>query len=149
LAVQRSNLPVAPYFASSANPGTNYEQIVLRTNTTGPANMNAISWYLGVLNKDVAPVTYTIRAVLPTNGILVSGLPINVKATVPGGTNVQLQWGSTVNGEKYEIQTNGNLSSIGWGALTDLVASGTSMSFISPIPVSAAPGLFYRVVQVP
>jgi hypothetical protein len=149
LTLQRSNLPITPpYFASSTNSGTNYEQIVIRTNT-GPANINAISWFLGVPNQSPGPISYTIRAALPTNGLLISGLPFNTAAARPGGSNVQLTWGPTVNGEKYEIRTNSNLASTNWVALTDIIAAGTSMTFTDPAPAGAAPILFYRVVQVP
>jgi subtilisin-like proprotein convertase family protein len=150
LIVQRSNLPVTPpYFANSTNSGTNYEQIVLRTNTTGPANLNAISWFLGVPNQSSNPITYTIRAALPTNGLLVSGLPFNTTAARPGGSNLQLTWGPTVDGEKYEVRTNGNLASTNWVALTDIIAVGTSATFTDPSPAGTSPTLFYRVAQVP
>ena len=102
LTVQRSNLPVLlPDFAST-NAGTNYEQVVVRTNGSVP-NLNAISWFLGVPNQSSNPISYTIRAVIPTNGILVSGLPLGTTSSRPGGSNVQLRWGPTVNGEKYEV----------------------------------------------
>jgi hypothetical protein len=150
LTLQRSNLPVTPpYFASSTNSGTNYEQIVLRTNTGNPANLNAISWFLGVPNQSSNSISYTIRAALPTNGLLISGLPFNTAATRPGGSNVQLTWGPTVDGEKYEVRTNGNLASTNWVAFTDIVASGTSITFTDPTPAGTIPTLFYRVVQVP
>jgi subtilisin-like proprotein convertase family protein len=149
LLAQRSNLPVAPpYFASSTNSGTNYEQIVIRTNG-GPANLNAISWFLGVPNQSSNPITYTIRATVPTNGILVGGLPLNSAASRPGGSNMQLTWGPTVNGERYEIRTNGSLLSGNWGVLTDIIVSGTSAAFTDPTPAGATPSLFYRIVQVP
>jgi subtilisin-like proprotein convertase family protein len=148
LTVQRSNLPVAPpYFASSTNPGTNYEQIVIRTNG-GPTNINAISWFLGVPNQSSNPINYTIRAVLPTNGLLVSGLPINTAASQSGSSNVVLNWGPTVPGEKYEIRTNSSLITTNWGVLTDIIAVGTSTTVTNPMP-TGTPSLFYRVVQVP
>jgi hypothetical protein len=147
LMAQESNLPVTlPYFAST-NSSTNYEQIVIRTNT-GPANLNAISWFLGVPNRDSVPVSYTIRAIIPTNGILISGLPLNL-AGARSGTNVLLAWGPTVDGEKYEVRTNGTLSVNGWGVLTNFVITGTSASFTDPIPPGSLSSLFYQVVQVP
>jgi hypothetical protein len=147
LTLQKGSLPVsAPYFTNSANLGTNFEQIVLRTNA-GLPNLNAVSWFLGVPNQGGSPINYTIRAVLPTNGILVSGQPINATSTPQGGTNVQINWGPTVLGEKYEIRTNANLVGGTWGALTDIVAASTSMSFTDPIRPSGP--LYYRVVQVP
>ncbi|HEX4264762.1 MAG TPA: LamG-like jellyroll fold domain-containing protein [Verrucomicrobiae bacterium] len=149
LTVQRSNLPVTPpYFANSTNSGTNYEQIVIRTNT-GPANLNAISWFLGVPNRGSSPISYVIRAALPTNGLLISGLPFNTAASRPGGSNVQLTWGPTVVGEKYEVRTNSNFASTNWVAMTDIVVVGTSAAFTDPTPVGTAPTLFYRIAQVP
>src|SRR6185437_8873713 len=70
LTVQRDTLPVtSPYFASSTNPGTNYEQIVIRTNSA-THDINAVSWFLGVPNQSSNPISYMIRATLPTNGML-------------------------------------------------------------------------------
>ncbi|MEY2466233.1 MAG: hypothetical protein QOD03_754, partial [Verrucomicrobiota bacterium] len=151
LFAQTNGLPSpASYFASSTNSGTNYEQIVIRTNSTLPliSSLNG-TWFLSVPNNDPASITYTIRAVLPVNGMLVSGLPINTGVSVPGGTNVQLNWGPTVVGEKYQVQTNVNLGTTNWGILANLSAGATSMTFIDPSPISASPTLFYRVVQVP
>ncbi len=72
-----------PIFQSSANPGTNDEQIVLRTNTTGPNPLNG-TWYLAVPSQAPGNVTYTIHAVVTdTNGLLVSGMPIAPVVTLP------------------------------------------------------------------
>jgi len=147
LTLQKGSLPLsAPYFTNSANAGTNFEQIVLRTNGALP-NLNAVSWFLGVPNPGASPINYTIRAVLPTNGLLISGMPINAASTRPGGSNVQINWGPTVIGEKYEIRTNANLVGGSWTALTSIVATGTSMTFTDPTLPSGP--LYYRVVQVP
>jgi len=149
LTLQRSNLPTtSPYFATSAGPGTNYQQIVLRTNG-GLPSLNAVSWFLGVTNLGASPLTYTIRAVLQTNSMLISGLPIGTRVSQPSSTNIQLSWNPTVSGEVYEIRTNGNLASSNWGALTDITASGTSLMFTNTIPTPGLPALYYWVVQVP
>jgi hypothetical protein len=147
--LQRSNLPTSsPFFAtSSVAPSMNYQQIVLRTNSV--PNLNATFWYLAVSNMNSSPVTYTIRAVLQTNGILVSGLPIGTKVSQSGNTNIQLAWSPTVNGESYAVLTNTNLASSNWVALATNMASGTSMTFTNQIPASGSPALFYWVVQVP
>jgi hypothetical protein len=147
LRVKQSSLPVTPLFISSANLSTNYEQIVIRTNSSRP-NINAISWFLGVPNRDSTPISYTIRAVVPTNGLLISGLPLNL-AGAPSGTNMSLVWGPTVKGEKYEVRTNGTLAANGWGVLTNFVIAGTSASFTDPILPSSPSTLFYQIVQVP
>ena len=148
--LQVSNLPVTPpYFTNSAGPGTNYQQIVLRTNTSTLPNINATSWFLGVPNQTATSINYTIRAVLPTNGLLISGLPINTLVSQSGGTNLQLTWSPTVSGELYEIRTNSNLTTSNWVALTDIFATGTSINFTDPNPIGAIPALFFEVVQVP
>ncbi len=147
LTLQRSNLPTSSPFTSSTNPGTNYEQIVLRTNA-GLPNINAVSWFLGVPNKTAGQITYTIRAVLPTNGILVSGMPINTGVSRPGGAT-KLTWGPTIGGEMYEVRTNANLGSTNWGPLADIQAVGTSINFTDPTPPGTYPTLFYMVVQIP
>ena len=68
LLVQRDNLPLGQsYLVGSFNLGTNGEQIVLRTNLLG-TNINA-QWFLGVPNNEITNVSYTIRAVVSTNGI--------------------------------------------------------------------------------
>ena len=139
LTLQKGILPLStPYFTNSANPGTNFEQIVLRTNA-GLPNLNAVSWFLGVPNSSGSPINGTIRAVVSTNGILVSGQPINTTSTPQGGTNVVVNWGPTVLGEKYEIRTNANLIGGTWGTLTDIVATSTSMTF--------TPGLNHSVTE--
>jgi hypothetical protein len=150
LNAQRGSLPLAPpYFTNSANPGTNYEQIVIRTNS-GLTDINAVSWFLGVPNNDPGSISYTIRAVLPTNGLLISAIPINVGASVLGGTNIQLNW-PAVSGEKYQVLTSTNLALplTNWTILTTITAAVPATTYISPTPVSSSPTLFYSVVQVP
>jgi subtilisin-like proprotein convertase family protein len=148
--LQPSNLPVSsPYFASSSVlPSTNYQQIVLRTNGV-QTNLNATFWYLGVPNTNGSAINYTIRAVLQTNGILVSGLPIGTKVSQSGNTNIQLAWSPAVSGESYAVLTNTNLATSNWVALATNMASGTSMAFTNQIPAAGSPALFYWVVQVP
>lgn len=148
LNLQVSNLPTTPpYFTNSGSPSTNYQQIVLRTNGALP-NINATSWYLGVPNQTAGSITYTIRAVLPTNGLLISGLPIDTRVSQSGG-NLQLTWSPTVSGEMYEVRTNSNLATSNWVALTDILAPGTSINFTDPTPIGAIPDLFFEVVQIP
>lgn len=149
LNLQRSSLPVTPpYFSNSAGPGTNYQQIVLRTNG-GLPNINASSWFLGVPNQTAGSVSYTIRAVLPTNGILISGLPINTLVSRTNGTNLQLAWSPTVSGETYEVLTNTNAATTNWVMFTNIIASGTSINFTDPTPIGSMPTLFFDVVQIP
>ena len=108
LALDEAALPYAPpYFGFSANPGTTDQQIVIRTNTTGPANLNGL-WYLATPNAQ-SNVTYTIHAVVTgTNGLLVSAVPISPMVTLPvgGGTGPTLTW-YAVNGEcHYEVDSS-------------------------------------------
>ena len=147
--LKKAAFPPRRHAGNSANPGTNFEQIVIRTNG-GMPNLNAISWFLGVPNQGASPINYTIRAVVTTNGILPSGMPLNVVGSRPGGSNLQLTWSPTVDGETYQIQTNGSLISPTWGVLTTIVVNGVSQeTFTDTTPVGAQPSLFYRVVQVP
>jgi len=149
LTLQRSNLPYfPPYFASSVNPGSNYEQIVIRTNGLLP-DINGI-WYLTVPNNETNLITYTIRAVVATNGMLISGLPLNIGITIPGGTNVHLTF-PTVDGEHYQILATTNIAMpfLTWPVLTTITASGPTTIFIDPTPVSGFPARVYGVNQVP
>ncbi|MDB6109487.1 MAG: Peptidase and in kexin sedolisin [Pedosphaera sp.] len=149
LTLQRGSLPfVAPYFDGSFRPGTNFEQIVVRTNIIG-TNINA-EWFLGVPNKDVTTVTYTIRAVVSTNGMLISGIPITIGLTLPpaGGTNGPTLTWPGVAGESYEIQSSTDL--VSWTVLSTIIsAPGSTITFTDPNPITGFPYLFYRIVQIP
>jgi hypothetical protein len=52
-------------------------------------------------------------------------------------------------GEKYQVQFATNLFQNPWQVLTTITASGTSLTYTDPTPVSGSPRGFYRVVQVP
>lgn len=145
LLVKESNLPITlPYFKST-NSGTNYEQIVIRTNSSVPS-LNAISWFIGVPNRGSNPISYTVRAALQTNGLLLSGVPLDQSVSISGSV-VQINWSPAVDGEKYEVRTNGSLGAANWGAMTGIVVSGTSGNFSTSMGTSSI--LFYNVVQVP
>jgi len=151
-------LPFSPPYSMygtpnpSANPGTNGEQIVLRT-SSGPANLNGI-WYLGTPNQTSGNVTYTIHAVVTdTNGLLVSGVPINPVVTLPvagSGTGPTLTW-PAVNGECYEVDFTPDVTTP-WSPLpifpNPVTASGTTVSVIDPMPITGNPSRYYRIVQV-
>ncbi|MDB6018821.1 MAG: Peptidase and in kexin sedolisin [Pedosphaera sp.] len=150
LTLQRARLPfAAPYFDQSVRPGTSIEQIVIRTNLLG-TNINDL-WFLGVPNNESSNVTYTIRATVSTNGILMSVLPITVTVTrpPPGATNGPTLTWTTVPGEKYVIQTSTNLLSAVWTPIVTNTASGSTTIFVDPTPIAGIPLLFYRIVQVP
>jgi subtilisin-like proprotein convertase family protein len=149
LTLQRGALPyAAPYFALSANPGTNSEQIVIRTNLLG-TNINGF-WFLGVPNNDPTNVTYTIRAVISTNGMLISGIPTNPRLTLlgPGGAGgLSLSWPS-VSGESYEVETSSNL--VNWSVVATITnAPAPLTTYTATNPATSTPYLFYRIVQIP
>src|SRR5581483_758760 len=151
LNLQRASLPYAPpYFGASFYPGTNTEQIVIRTNLLG-TNIND-QWFLAVPDQDPTNVTYTIRAVVSTNGLLISGIPINLSLTQQsfGTTNVlTLNWPSVL-GESYEVESSTNL--VNWTVVTTITnAPGPTAiyPFPSDITVNSAPWMFFRVLQIP
>ncbi len=147
LLAQRDSLPLSQsYLAGSFNLGTLGEQIVLRTNLLG-TNLNA-NWYLAVPNNEITNVTYTIRAVVSTNGVLVSGLPIGITALPPAmgsPTGPTLTW-PAVAGEQYEVEVSTNL--VTWTVLATITAGGPTASFTDPTPQGGFPS-FYRISQVP
>ncbi|MDB6124021.1 MAG: Peptidase and in kexin sedolisin [Pedosphaera sp.] len=149
LTLQRDRLPLTPpFFDGSFRSGTNFEQIVIRTNILG-TNINA-QWFLGVPNNEITNVSYTIRAVVSTNGMLISGIPINVTVNTPPSPATNgptLTWPS-IPGETYQIQTSTNII-VPFMPLTNIVANGSSTIFIDPTPIAGIPMLFYRIVQIP
>jgi hypothetical protein len=149
LTLDRGVLPYAPpFFAVSGNPGTNNEQIVIRTNVLG-TNINA-SWFLGVPNNATSNVTFTIHAVVDTNGMLTSLVPIAPVATLPLDPTligITLTW-PTVAGETYEVEYSTDL--VNWIVIPPpIVATGPSISFTDPTPILSQPLRFYRIVQIP
>jgi hypothetical protein len=67
LVVREGRLPtLLTHDYRSANPGTNYEQIILFTNTV-PVPLSAGRWYLGVYPAGPLPVDYTVVATEYTN----------------------------------------------------------------------------------
>src|SRR5581483_2396305 len=153
LTLARGFIPFSPpYPFSSTNPGTNSEQIVIRTNILG-TNIND-TWFLGVPNAAASNITYTIRAVVATNGILVSGVPITLTETLPplNSTNgPTLVWPS-VSGESYEVLATTNLlvPVTNWTVLTIITnAPSPFTTFTDPTNTAGFPYLFYQVQQIP
>jgi hypothetical protein len=151
LTLDFNTLPfAAPFFMESASPGTNGQQIVIRTNLLG-TNLTGV-WYLGTPNQVTSNVTYTIHAVVTdTNGLLVSAIPINPVVTVPvgGPTGPTLTW-NTVNGECYDVEYATNLiSPVVWTPLPGMPvqASGTTLSVTDPTPITGIPFRFYQIIQ--
>jgi hypothetical protein len=148
LTLQREAFPYsAPFAGGSFNSVLGPEQIVIRTNVLG-TNINA-QWFLGVPNNETRNVTYTIRAVVSTNGLLISALPFSLGITpaTPGsGTGPILTW-TSVNGETYQVQVSTDL--ITWTVLATIAGTGETTIFIDPTPITGVPQQFYRIVQVP
>jgi subtilisin-like proprotein convertase family protein len=147
LVLQQDGPPtMAPYFDGSFFPGTTPEQIVLRTSSELPDLRG--QWYLGVYNNELSNVAYTIRAVLPnSDGLLVSGQPLNLVSTPlnpPQG--LLLSWNS-VEGERYFVQyTASNTVPITWTNLGFIIATTPLTTFeVLPVPSNAAS---YQIVQV-
>jgi subtilisin-like proprotein convertase family protein len=154
LTLDFNTLPFSPPFsASSANPGTTDEQIVLRTNIPpAPVNLNGL-WYLGAPDMAAGNVTYTIHAVVTdTNGLLVSAVPISPAITLPTSptTGPTLTW-NTVSGECYDVYSSPDL--VTWTLLPvfppmPVTAAGTTISVTDPTPITGVPAMFYKIVQV-
>ena len=74
----------------SRNPGTVPEQIVV-TPTSDPVPLEAGRWYLGVINSDTNPVTYTVLVTETVGSLtnviaLTNGVPLDF--TIPAGAGV-------------------------------------------------------------
>jgi len=150
------NLPYTQppqFFATSARPGTNDEQIVVRTNATlgvyTTTNLNDI-WYLGVPNNDNTSNTFTIRAVVDTNDLLISDVPFTISVT--GSTNGPVLTWPTVAGQTYEILSSSNVTTplINWTPLvTNSNAPPYLESFIDTNFSLSTPYMFYSIWQLP
>jgi hypothetical protein len=147
LVLQQATPPtMAPYFDGSYFVGTTPEQIVLRTSPDLPDLRG--HWYLGVYNNELFNVAYSIRAALPnTNGMLISGQPIQFTATPlspPHG--LLISWNS-VAGEAYYVQYSPSVTPpVTWTSLGYVVATTPLTTFeVLPVPSGTA---FYQIVQV-
>ena len=146
LVLQRDVPPgQSPYFDGSFRLGTTPEQIVVRRSFELPDLRGR--WYLGIFNNESTNLTYTIRAVSPTNDLLVSAQPIVVTNSVigPNPRGVLLQW-NAVEGESYEIEFTPVIFPATWTVIGRVQATTPCATFLAPIPSS---GLgFYRIRQV-
>jgi hypothetical protein len=142
LVLQRDVPPtMAPYLAGSFTPGLAPEQIVLRAGQEIPDLMG--NWYLGVFNNESVNVSYTLRAVVKTNGLLNSAQPF-ITSLVPMAPphGLLLQWNSVI-GEGYEVEHSTDL--VTWTPISFIRATTPLTTYeITPL----LPGShFYRVIH--
>jgi hypothetical protein len=144
LVLQRDVPPtMAPYFAGSFSAGLSPEQIVLRPNSD-LADLSG-KWYLGVYNNEATNVTYTIRAVVQTNGLLPSAQLLQSSLSLmPPPHGFLLQWNSVM-GEFYVVESNQSLDPSSWTAVAPAIQATT---VLTTFEVSGS-SPFYRVRQVP
>jgi subtilisin-like proprotein convertase family protein len=141
LVLQRDALPtMAPYYASSFQPGLMPEQIVLRTSAAVPDLRG--NWYLGVYNNELKTnVSYTIRATLPSGGMLLSALPTVVTNNAYTSGSILLSWYSIV-GEWYTVSFTDGISIT--NALTNVLATTPVTTWLVPVRTYGS----YFVTQV-
>jgi hypothetical protein len=142
LVLQRDVPPtMAPYFAGSFQPGTMPEQIVVRASAAVPDL--AGNWYLGVYNDELTnDVAYTIRAIVPADGILASALPIVVTNVPYSSGYVLLSWNSII-GEWYTVSWTDNVSIT--NALANVLATTPVTTWLAPARTNGS----YTVTPVP
>jgi hypothetical protein len=104
-------------------------------------------WFLRVIPVLDEDFSFTIRAALATNGVLVSGSPIEftVGPAPPPATGFELTW-NTIPGERYLISRSVDL--LTWVPLGTITVASATGVFQDPAPPPAAM-LFYRVEPVP
>lgn len=105
LVMQKDTPPtMAPYYAGSFQPGTNWEQIVVRATPQVPSLMG--NWYIGVYNNETNDVAYALRAIVSSNGLLdsIQEPPTPTVTALSGSQGVLLSWYSVV-GEYYQVQS--------------------------------------------
>ncbi|MGI8965579.1 MAG: pre-peptidase C-terminal domain-containing protein, partial [Limisphaerales bacterium] len=147
LLLRRGALPTATTFDFvSQNPGSNGEQIVLTTNGFLP-DLNG-EWFLGVPNNGAFTVNFTIRAIVSTNGVLVSGQPPNFigSPVVTLDNKLRFTWNSVL-GQRYEVQASADL--ITWTVLDTVTAAGPITTYTTVDPIGSFPYRFFRLRQVP
>jgi subtilisin-like proprotein convertase family protein len=140
LVLQRDVPPgTPPYFDGSFEVGTAPEQIVVRP-SSALSDIRG-NWYLGIFNNEATNVAYTLRAVVPTNGLLLSAQPLVVTVTnLPSPKELLLQWNAVI-GEYYVVE-HADVGLANWTNVHTLQAT-------TPLATAVVtPGGQYRVRQI-
>ncbi|MGA1235659.1 MAG: S8 family serine peptidase [Limisphaerales bacterium] len=138
--------PPVPGFAYRSSLGDPVvpPQIVLRTSSGDPASLLG-DWYLQVRPSVAQDLSFTIRAVTSSNGVLLSGRAFGTQLSIVSPTEIKLDW-NTVDGERYEVARSTDM--VNWTVLTTVVASGRTASF-ADTTWTGGQMVFYRILQVP
>jgi hypothetical protein len=119
-------------------------QIVLRTSSGDPASLLG-DWYMEVVPSLVQDLTFTIRAVTSTNGILPSGRSLEPTLVALSPTELELTF-NTVEGEAYEIHRSTDL--VTWTLVSTVTATGRTETVVDT-GWTGDPTTFYSIRQVP
>ena len=137
---------MAPYYAGSFQPGTNWEQIVVRVSPQVPSLVG--NWYVGIYNNETNDVAYTLRGIVSSGGLLqsIQEPPVPTVTPLAAGAGVLISWYSVV-GEYYQVQFTPS-GTIDWQPVPGglIVATTPLTTFV----VSGAAGTLnqYRIVHI-
>jgi subtilisin-like proprotein convertase family protein len=148
LVLQRDGPPtMAPYYAGSFEPGTNWQQIVVRVSPDVPSLVG--NWYVGIYNNETTNVSYSLRAAVSSNGTLLSVLEppvptVSALGNVPGAV---LSWYS-VAGEYYEVDSTLRNAPPNWQPVPGFIIRATTPLTTFVVQVQAGNLDIYRVVHL-
>jgi hypothetical protein len=154
------------YNADAGSPGaTPFVADIYRTTATttgiGVTGLNVVleTFTLQIPSPSVVPVTYPISlnvleaadsngTLLPTTSgtdFLLTVVPLILTVTRAGG-DIALSW-NAISGRAYQVQFKTNLNQLGWGILTNVTATGATVT----VPAATGPEAqrFYRVMVMP
>ncbi|MDB6130935.1 MAG: type sorting protein, partial [Verrucomicrobiales bacterium] len=147
LIVGQGSFPSTNMMLFSLNAGTSPEQIVIRTNSA-TTNLNG-KWYIAVPNHEEFAVDFTLRGIVSTNGMLISGQSPQFSASsvmVDGSNQFTAQYYGVL-GEQYVIEYTTDF--VGWNTLTTLITTSVPQTFVDPATVDLNILRFYRLRQIP